>query len=1162
MDITSRRNLWEILKKITEKRIIILTTHYMEEASVLGNRIGIIAEGNMKCIGSPLFLIERFGKFMSINIYKKPDADDQLIIDYFKSKCENVEYEKLSQEILFRLPKPTKEEESKDQGTKLEFKTLFQDLDSKIDELKIKNYSASMPTLEDVFLNVAVMKKEENNSDNKNENDKFNSNEEENDKILFLEKYEANYTPFQKIISDLGILFYKRIKLVYRDIKTFFFEIICPILLVIVGCLVVQIDIFKETYPSKPDLNVFGKQTLYYGTHSSIEKSNLQPLYNNNDFYNVTIKELTFSNSGTKEDVIHNFIEEIYNKEKNENVNNFGSLLFTKFDKNNAQYEGYEILNARGRQAPAFYTPFFLKEILKIHNIEFDYIHYPLPMTEDIKGYGKSLNNFCLVFFVVISFALIPANFIAAIVKERVNNSKHLMRISGVSLLSYWFVNYFFELIKYLVTGGICMLILKLFDFVPRYLYGLYLLYGPSMISFTYLFSYIFNSEAIAQNAIILFNLVLGALASTVVIMLRSLDETSNGVKPAAWILRIIPTFAFGFGYNQLLCGKLILFIDHGLAYRTMEADKFLELIYAGGDMLYLGVTSVVYMLILSIIEIKSYSFPKCDEGKLPCDSITDENVLKEIEKANDSTINDSKTEKEENKNKKQNDVIYKKEEEVSNKSEEVSKEYNISTQNKNSDRLKMKENEGINTKSNEQIENVKNEEIDNQNSNENILEVKNTEKTIKKGYSVRLKNIRKIFKGNCCEGGNKVAIKNLSFCIEYGECFGLLGLNGAGKTTTFKCITQEQSPTNGSIYIDGKNLSTNFDEVKSMFGYCPQFDAIFEYMTVFENLKFYSRIKGVDPNKTDKLIKAMLESMTLSNYKDKIAGRLSGGNKRKLSVAISMICNPPIILLDEPSTGMDPEARRFMWAVIHKISTKREKSCVIMTTHAMDEAETLCRRMGIMVNGEFVCLGNSNEIKEKYGYGYEIDVRIKPLSQDMIQKIYNSLGVDKHNKVTLNTVNEYLEKMGKGNLIKHLNKDSIGRKLYLEMEITDSINFFSLISWIHYIENCTKMIKNVLDNFEEVILTEFIENNFLFKVKKSETKSKTIGFLFALLEETKEECNITEYSIQQTSLEQIFNQFAKNQGKTEKEIEIEEKKFEINITAEFIDSILNSVTK
>ncbi len=104
------------------------------------------------------------------------------------------------------------------------------------------------------------------------------------------------------------------------------------------------------------------------------------------------------------------------------------------------------------------------------------------------------------------------------------------------------------------------------------------------------------------------------------------------------------------------------------------------------------------------------------------------------------------------------------------------------------------------------------------------------------------------------------------------------------------------------------------------------------------------------------------------------------------------MIGNPPIILLDEPSTGMDPEARRFMWSVIHKISSKSKKSSVILTTHSMEEAETLCRRMGIMVAGQFKCIGSSQHIKDKYGFGYEIDLRVKNIPEDVKIEMLNIL--------------------------------------------------------------------------------------------------------------------------------------------------------------------------
>lgn len=105
-------------------------------------------------------------------------------------------------------------------------------------------------------------------------------------------------------------------------------------------------------------------------------------------------------------------------------------------------------------------------------------------------------------------------------------------------------------------------------------------------------------------------------------------------------------------------------------------------------------------------------------------------------------------------------------------------------------------------------------------------------------------------------------------------------------------------------------------------------------------------------------------------------AGNLSGGNKRKLSVGIAMIGNPPIVFMDEPSTGMDPKARRFMWTVISRISTKRKQSSIILTTHSMEEAEALSTRIAIMVEGSIKCLGSIQQIKSKYGTGYEVELK------------------------------------------------------------------------------------------------------------------------------------------------------------------------------------------
>ena len=132
-------------------------------------------------------------------------------------------------------------------------------------------------------------------------------------------------------------------------------------------------------------------------------------------------------------------------------------------------------------------------------------------------------------------------------------------------------------------------------------------------------------------------------------------------------------------------------------------------------------------------------------------------------------------------------------------------------------------------------------------------------------------------------------------------------------------------------------------------------------------------------------MIEKAIKELDLQDYRNIQVNNLSGGNKRKTSVAVALLGNPPLVFLDEPSTGVDPQAKRFMWNIVSKISTMKKKSAVIITTHSMEEAEALCTKMGIMVAGEFKCFGSSQHIKDKFGTGYELELKIKSLTEQFV---------------------------------------------------------------------------------------------------------------------------------------------------------------------------------
>eukprot|EP00210_Caulerpa_lentillifera_P003638 g3473.t1 len=259
--------------------------------------------------------------------------------------------------------------------------------------------------------------------------------------------------------------------------------------------------------------------------------------------------------------------------------------------------------------------------------------------------------------------------------------------------------------------------------------------------------------------------------------------------------------------------------------------------------------------------------------------------------------------------------------------------------------------------------------------------------------HSIIINKLRKVFPAY--DGTpEKVAVKGLTMAVRKGEVFGLLGPNGAGKTTTINMLIGFMNSTSGTAFVEGYDIGTDMETLYGLMGVCPQHNLLWETLTGYEHLLFYGRLKGLKDDELRESAKNALKGVNLfhGGVAEKLVKKFSGGMKRRLSVAISLIGNPLVVYLDEPSTGLDPASRRNLWKVIK--SAKQNKA-IILTTHNMEEAEELCDRLGIFVDGKLQVIGNPKSLTARYG-GYLVFTLITipgqvSLAAELVQKAFPS---------------------------------------------------------------------------------------------------------------------------------------------------------------------------
>ena len=229
------------------------------------------------------------------------------------------------------------------------------------------------------------------------------------------------------------------------------------------------------------------------------------------------------------------------------------------------------------------------------------------------------------------------------------------------------------------------------------------------------------------------------------------------------------------------------------------------------------------------------------------------------------------------------------------------------------------------------------------------------------------------------------VAVAGINFSIEEGECFGFLGPNGAGKSTTMRMIYCVSPLTSGTLNVLGMDVKEDHQrDIKALIGVVPQENNLDPDFTVHKNLTVYARYFKIEPKSASKRADELIEFMQLKEKRDAKIDDLSGGMKRRLIIARALINDPRILILDEPTTGLDPQARHLIWERVREL--KKRKVTVILTTHYMDEAEQLCDRLIILDNGKIVAEGNPRDLIEKHISSQVLE--IIPPSDELIHLI------------------------------------------------------------------------------------------------------------------------------------------------------------------------------
>eukprot|EP00929_Paragymnodinium_shiwhaense_P066410 TRINITY_DN3330_c0_g1_i1.p1 TRINITY_DN3330_c0_g1~~TRINITY_DN3330_c0_g1_i1.p1 ORF type:complete len:2490 (-),score=538.21 TRINITY_DN3330_c0_g1_i1:116-7585(-) len=765
---------------------------------------------------------------------------------------------------------------------------------------------------------------------------------------------------------------------------------------------------------------------------------------------------------------------------------------------------------------------------------------HPFPQTQDEVASLEQFAVFLLSIYITFSLSFIPAGITNFVVRERASGARQLQALSGASTTVYWASNFIYDCVLYIVPAVGVVLALKQFGFnmllkgeCGAALVCVLAAFGPAVIGFTYLISFLFKDHSKAASSVLTFCLAGAGILSAILFVLVFFNYDPSAQYPSACdtptedhpegtcksprvrmaekilgpLFRLVPTVCV---YQALFSIALVADLHEWIPKDALEvlehagSNSPLPKVsfsvwaweWAGEPLHFLVAEGIVYFFLAVAIDTCMHS---------PW-----------LQRKLDRTV-----------------FLKQLFERISVALQFLKGQFSPTPSNVDAERLvggsELPERlmEGPSRWEDDDRVEAEHERLKFLAPEDAALHVLTLVKTYKAWLALRQ--------------GEKRAVKTLSFAVHASEVFGLLGHNGAGKTTALKCIIGEHCCTEGSVHIGGSNMATDTAAARGKLGYCPQHDALLEMLTVRDHLELFTALKDLPASITD----SALVAFNLSKMEHRRADVLSGGNRRKLSAAIALMGGPRLAVLDEPSCGLDPAARRALWAAVqHAVRCGNRTysraldvvgrspagsmsdpaaTAVLLTTHSMEEAEALSTRLGIMAEGQMVAIGTAQQIKQRHSGAHELSLNLNPTSEDVLPAVLSRLGFDAQYAKEDATLAYPL--IGPLLDASHSKKGAYADtrcSVRAQLESHGRVSALVFAEWWLQQEQGEEVERVLRGAFGDGL--ERCENFGSYWRFRMPRGSIHLPQIFRTLEEQKEPLNIAEYTLTQATLEQIFN--------------------------------------